>query len=115
VSARRGSNDADVQLANDLAEAGAPPAEVVRWLAAGAAADESGDLWLWADLAPAFELLRASGTQWRAGFGGAYALDYSAVRWIARVHKVRVTPQLLADLAVLESAAVETLNERQDR
>ena len=52
--------------------------------------------------------------QWRAGFGGAYALDYAAVVAVMRdVLGIRKKHRaaLLEDVAVMESAALKEMRQ----
>lgn len=48
------------------------------------------------------ELWQFARTQWRVAFGGAYALDYSAVIRIAEALEIDVTPSLMEKIRVLE-------------
>jgi hypothetical protein len=56
-------------------------------------------------------------TQWRwvgAGMAGAFrtGLDLTALASVAAIAKVEVTPRVLADLQVMESAAIEQWSRR---
>ena len=54
--------------------------------------------------------------QWRAGFGGAYALDYAAVdvsaRWLGLDLRI---PRLRRGLQALERQWLASMAERQER
>lgn len=64
----------------------------------------------WAALA----LVRAAGRQLRAGFGGAYAIDYGAVETTARWLRIDVTPNVLALFQVAENEVLEIYDERRE-
>lgn len=63
-------------------------------------------------------LFIAVGTQWRSaiepvegGFRSRWTgLDYGAVKIVAEIHNIALTPVLWADFALLEATAAATLN-----
>lgn len=68
---------------------------------------------VWPELAPAVEAFLAVSTQWRttAGMSGliVIGLDYVGARFGLRAAGIRVTPELWADLQVMEIAARDAL------
>lgn len=64
---------------------------------------------VWPDNRMVFTVFCLSATQWRTGGmdGHPTGLDYAAVRLIARTHRVAWTTEFLADLQVMESAALK--------
>jgi hypothetical protein len=106
-----GAGGGEDEVAADLAALGAPaevieaeraaPAEVVEvW-------EESREPWLlWVDVQ----------TQWRSGWEGMITgLDYAGVMAVCRWKRIKTTPDLFADLRVMEAATLEALAERRDR
>lgn len=75
--------------------------------------DAGGVVEVWPELAPAVEAFLAVATQWRvvAGMAGLIVtgLDYVGVRFGLRALGIRVTPELWADLQVMEIAARDAL------
>lgn len=56
---------------------------------------------------PAVELFLVAATQWRLSANGSpYGLDYQGVELAARWAKVQITPELFADLRIMEQAAI---------
>lgn len=63
-------------------------------------------------------LFLAMGTQWRwAGMGERVGIDYGALETVARLAKVEIEPSdvLLADLRVMEQAALRSLRATAER
>jgi hypothetical protein len=92
-------------------QAAAIGAELPESLRSASPPDES-EIIIWPDMQPAVSVFFGMRTQWRwvgAGMAGAFrtGLDYGALSSVAAIAKVDVTPLVLADLQVLESAAVE--------
>jgi hypothetical protein len=55
----------------------------------------------------AWDLWQAAKTQWRVGMGGLVGIDYTAVRQIAVVLDIDMTPALLYKLRELESYTLQ--------
>lgn len=63
-------------------------------------------------------LFLAMDSQWRfAGFGERTGLDYTALDTVARLAKIEMEPtdELLADLRVMEHAALKVFRDRAER
>lgn len=86
---------------------GASESEIERWTKPDVADD-----WIWADCAASLELFYACDTQWRASFGGIIGLDYAAVAAIARARGRDLDARALADLRVIERAALVAMNRK---
>jgi hypothetical protein len=64
----------------------------------------------------AVELFLVAATQWRLAANGApYGLDYPGVEQAARWAKVKITPELFADLRIMEQAAIGRFAELRGR
>lgn len=77
-----------------------------------AAAEDQEDVEIWPDMVPAVRIFFRLGTQWRwtgAGMAGAFrtGLDYAVLPAVAGAVGIEMTPDVLADLAVLESGALK--------
>lgn len=70
---------------------------------------------LLADNVPAVRLMLACETQWRAGFGGAYGLDYPAVFQVAAALKIPVDAAVFRGLRALEHEQLAIWQEEADR
>lgn len=72
---------------------------------------EQNEIDIWPDNFEAVKLFADVSTQWRIGFGGATGLDYSAVCAVMKLTRVKKKRRqaLLADIAVLEAAALEEM------
>lgn len=66
---------------------------------------------VWPDNWHAWQLFTQMSGQWRSGFGGLYALDYTAL--FMRMDRMDLSPavwdELFADVRVLEAAALQHL------
>lgn len=75
--------------------------------------DAGGVVEIWPELALAVEAFLAVSTQWRvvAGMAGLIVtgFDYVGVRFGLRAAGIRITPELWADLQVMEIAARDAL------
>lgn len=93
------------------------PAEVVEAERSAAAQVRDGDVVeVWDTLWPVVDLFLRCATQWRvAPMGGRMGLDYPALDWVARRHGVEIDAAVLADIQVLETAALETWAEQRER
>ena len=68
---------------------------------------------VWPENLRALELFIACRTQWRFGpQGGVLGLDYQGVAALFRMKRVKDQDAMLADLQVMEAAALEVLNEK---
>ena len=63
----------------------------------------------------AFEVFRAMRTQWRVGFGGPYALDYSVLEFTARQVGVgrKALKRAFPDLQVMESIVIQSIADKK--
>lgn len=75
-------------------------------------ADARLDSW---EAREALRLFSAVGSQWRAGMGGAYGLDYGALYRVAETIGVEIDEEVLGLVQVLEAEQVEAWNERSER
>ncbi|AUG53940.1 DUF1799 domain-containing protein [Thalassospira marina] len=65
---------------------------------------------------PAVELFLVAATQWRLATNGApYGLDYAGVELAARWAELKITPELFADLRIMEQAAIAKFAELRAR
>ena len=65
---------------------------------------------------PAVELFLVAATQWRLAANGApYGLDYAGIELAARWAKLKITPELFADLRIMEQAAIGRFAELRGR
>lgn len=64
---------------------------------------------VWADNWKTFRLFRALRTQWRMGFSGPTGLDYGAAATVAHGLGIRFSERRLAELLVMELAALAEL------
>lgn len=77
--------------------------------------DECPEPRLLPECEPAAELYHACCTQWRRHAGGAVAgLDYSGVEAAARMMGMAMTPELFAQLRVLEAETVKIARPKRD-
>jgi hypothetical protein len=81
-------------------------------MAAALEAPDSSEVDVWPDMVPAVSIFFAMQTQWRwvgAGMAGAFrtGLDYSSLPAVAAGSGIELTPEILADLRAMESAAVQ--------
>lgn len=76
--------------------------------------DDSVEVWpcCWDSV----RLFEAMGTQWRAGMGGAYGLDYGVVRDVAHLIGIdrKSLPGAFTDLRTLEHEALAVMAEQRD-
>jgi hypothetical protein len=74
------------------------------------------DVEVWPENWPAFCLFVDMRTQWRVGFAGPTGLDYGVLFGLMDMHAVPASdrPQLLADLQVLEAAALKAMAVKYD-
>lgn len=66
---------------------------------------------IWPENWEIFLIFTELSTQWRTGMGGATGLDYNAVRWLFELHGVKDQKQALSDMRVMESAAINQMNQ----
>lgn len=77
-------------------------------------AQEADEFEVWAENWDTVQLFLLVQTQWRTGsMGGVIGLDYDAVESGARLAKVDVTPEMFEGLRIMESSAVNALNEER--
>lgn len=72
---------------------------------------------VWPENGPALELFLAAGTQWRHDRNGPTGLDYAAVEALMRLRRTRKRDRadLLADVQIMELAALAVWAERRER
>ncbi len=89
--------------------------QIAPWL--GEQEQEAVAFEVWPENWPALELFLALQTQWRhAGMAGLpTGLDYAAIEPALRLMGMAPSPQLFADLRVMEDAALVALHERWRR
>ena len=94
-----------------LRAGGAPDKEIARWQSAVKPFE------VWESCWPAVELFINCATQMRyAGMAGVpTGLDYTAVEAFVRLSKMEWSPQILADLQIVEGAAISELIKRQKK
>lgn len=70
----------------------------------------------WPDNESAYFMFAALQTQWRVGMAGATGLDYAAFPVVLRMHGVPKSEwqALMADMPVMEMAALMAMAERSD-
>lgn len=71
---------------------------------------------VWEENWPAVRLFMRTGSQWRTGMGGPYALDHNVV--LLHMQRMSLTEQehddLFDDIVEMESAALEALSEQRE-
>ncbi len=94
---------------------GAPAGVIAAWEKAAAA--EEADLGIWPDCWDALRLFLGLDTQWRtAGTAGVpTGLDYAALPAVLAMLGLQPSERLLADLKVIEAAALPVLLARWKR
>lgn len=50
-------------------------------------------------------------TQWLVGMGGRTGLNYPGVESLARILRVKLTPEFFGDLQLMESTVIKELNQ----
>lgn len=80
-------------------------------------ADPGGGIGIWEEFVPALSVFLAVDTQWRVAAGEMGAmrvigLDYTAARAGLELAGMTADPDAWADVRVIESGAVEAMNER---
>jgi hypothetical protein len=77
---------------------------------------ETDDVELWPENEAAIGLFSSLSTQWRVGAGGPTGLDYNVLFY--RMDRMRLSDeahqQLFDDIRVIESEALQILNQKQD-
>ncbi len=63
--------------------------------------------------AQAVELFLLSSSQWRFAEGCPTSLDYPGMEAAARLAEIDLTPELFADIRIMERAAVDATRERR--
>lgn len=95
-------------MADDLAVMGAPP-EIAQ--AAQAASPTTIDFEVLEENWEAVGMFMRLQTQWVVGGMGAFiGLNYQSVEFIFRIEQVKNQRELLADLQVMEQAALQVIN-----
>lgn len=65
---------------------------------------------VWPDVWTTFLVFQSASTQWRTGMTGPTGLDYSIMPWLMKVHGVEDEAAALADLRVMEAAALREMH-----
>ncbi|MEI9883828.1 DUF1799 domain-containing protein [Atlantibacter hermannii] len=65
---------------------------------------------VWPDVWAAFLTFQSASTQWRTGMGGITGLDYNVLPWLMRLHGVVDEATALADIRIMESAALKIIH-----
>ncbi|PIT43408.1 DUF1799 domain-containing protein [Snodgrassella alvi] len=73
--------------------------------------DFNEEVLIWPENFEVVKLFTKLSTQWRVAAGGATGLDYSAVYALFKMHRIKKKryKSLLADIAVMESAALDEM------
>ncbi len=81
------------------------------------ACDGDGELWLWPDNRPAWDLWRCLQTQWRVGMGGATGLDYGGVQAAMQLLGIKhgQRTELFALVQIMEAAVLDEWGRRRER
>lgn len=58
-------------------------------------------------------MFQACATQWRSGMGGVTGLDYNVLPWLMKLQGIEDEAAALADLRIMERAALNTIYENQ--
>lgn len=82
-----------------------PPQE---WLEAA----RDDDFELWEENAMAFSVFLNAQTQWRTGMSGPTGLDYAGVGAMVRAMRIKMTPELFADIQTMERAVLNAMREK---
>jgi hypothetical protein len=61
---------------------------------------------------PVVSLFMQLQTQWVQGMGGILGLNYQSVEFVFRIEGIKNQREMLADLHVMEVAALQVLNEK---
>lgn len=67
----------------------------------------TGDIY--PDVWPAFQIFSEMRGQWRAGFSGFYAMDYTALKWLFELHGIEDAKECYQDIRVMEGVAQDEL------
>lgn len=76
---------------------------------------DDGQAEIWPDMANAVEIFAAMLTQWTVGSGGVIGLRYESLGLLMDAHGIDQTDRraLIADLQIMEHAAIESLRHGQ--
>jgi hypothetical protein len=74
--------------------------------------EDNSDFEVWPENWLPFQVFNETSSQWRVGPGGPTGLDYSQVKWVMELMKIKSKHQLevLKAVRVLESSAIKTMN-----
>ncbi|MFK3794720.1 DUF1799 domain-containing protein [Pseudomonas sp. NPDC088444] len=91
-----------------------PPDQLARFGISSADMDDTVEVL--PDNWPAFLVLEAMGTQWRAGMGGATGLDYAVVPSVMSLVDIpkKTRNQVFRDLRVMEAEALAVMAEGRE-
>ncbi len=64
------------------------------------------DFEVWEENWPALEMWLRVCTQWRVGMNGPVGLDYNVLQWMFQLYEIRNPKELLDDLQIMETAAL---------
>lgn len=84
-----------------------PPCEGVTNALWGASPEDvSPPVAVWPDVWPILTVFTQLDTQWRAGFSGAYGLDYSVLPWLFKMNGITDERRAFADIRTMEQTAL---------
>ncbi len=93
---------------------GATEEQISSWL--DAAKQEQKDFAVRPENWSAVKFFQTLSSQWRLAANGLpYGLDYAGVETCARITKTELSPDLFADIQIMESAAVAVFLERRGK
>ena len=78
-----------------------------------AAIEADADFDLWPENEPSFTLFTRIQSQWRIGMNGASGLDYPGVAAAVQMMGKAMTPELFADVQLMERAALQAMQRKQ--
>lgn len=96
------------EAADDLAIMGAMP-ELVDAVQSAA---QQTEFEVWEDNWPAVAMFMRLQTQWVSTVGGIVGLNYQSAQWLFTIEGVEKPRELLADLQVMEAAALGVMNSK---
>ena len=78
--------------------------------------EDGATIWIWPENERAVDVFAKCLSQWRVGFGGAYALDYTVFPIVApREYNSAEWPEIFSSIQVMEQATVEFWEQKRKR
>lgn len=71
---------------------------------------DDSDFEVWPENWLPFQVFSQVSTQWRVGYGGPTGLDYSQVKWVMELMRVKKPLEILHAIRTLESSALKTMS-----